>query len=47
MDERDRGLYICTWPNGGKPEIPIQYSDKVWSTLWQRDHSTRALPRRR
>jgi non-lysosomal glucosylceramidase len=33
MDERDRGLYICTWPHGGKPEIPTQYSDEVWSGL--------------
>ncbi len=33
MDERDRGLYICTWPHGDKPEIPTQYSDEVWSGL--------------
>jgi len=33
MDERDRGLYICTWPHGGKPDIPTQYSDEVWSGL--------------
>ncbi|MEA3337888.1 MAG: GH116 family glycosyl-hydrolase [Chloroflexota bacterium] len=33
MDERDKGLYICTWPHGGKPEIPTQYSDEVWSGL--------------
>ena len=33
MDQRDRGIYICTWPNGGKPEIPTQYSDEVWSGL--------------
>ena len=33
MDERDRGLYICTWPHGGKPEVPTQYSDEVWSGL--------------
>lgn len=33
MDERDRGLYICTWPHGGKPAIPTQYSDEIWSGL--------------
>ncbi len=33
MDERDSGLYICTWPHGGKPEIPTQYSDECWSGL--------------
>jgi non-lysosomal glucosylceramidase len=33
MDERDRGLYICSWPHGGKPAIPTQYSDEVWSGL--------------
>ena len=33
MDERDRGLYICTWPHGGKPDVPTQYSDEVWSGL--------------
>jgi len=33
MDERDKGLYICTWPHGGKPEVPTLYSDEVWSGL--------------
>ncbi len=33
MDERDRGLYICSWPAGGKPDVPTQYSDEVWSGL--------------
>jgi len=33
MDERDKGLYICTWPYGNKPEVPTQYSDEVWSGL--------------
>jgi len=33
MDERDKGLYICSWPHGGKPEVPTQYSDEVWSGL--------------
>jgi uncharacterized protein (DUF608 family) len=33
VDERDRGLYICTWPHSGKPDVPTQYSDEVWSGL--------------
>lgn len=33
MDDRDRGLYICTWPHGDKPDVPTQYSDEVWSGL--------------
>ncbi len=33
MDERDKGLYICTWPHGDKPDVPTQYSDEVWSGL--------------
>ena len=33
MDERDKGLYICTWPHGGRPDVPTQYSDEVWSGL--------------
>jgi non-lysosomal glucosylceramidase len=33
MDERDRGTLICTWPHGGRPDVPTQYSDEVWSGL--------------
>jgi non-lysosomal glucosylceramidase len=33
LDGRDRGLYICSWPHGGKPENPTLYSDEVWSGL--------------
>ena len=33
MDERDKGLYICSWPHGGKPVVPTLYSDEVWSGL--------------
>ena len=33
LDARDRGTYICTWPHGGKPEVPTQYSDEVWTGL--------------
>ncbi len=33
LDARDRGLYICTWPHGGKPAVPTLYSDEVWTGL--------------
>ncbi len=29
----DRGLVLCTWPNGGRPRIPFVYSDEVWSGI--------------
>jgi uncharacterized protein (DUF608 family) len=28
---RDRGLLICTWPRGGRPDKPILYCDEVWT----------------
>lgn len=30
-DGDDSGLLICTWPNGGRPEVPIRYADEVWT----------------
>ena len=29
----DQGLLICSWPNGGRPEVPTQYSDEVWTGI--------------
>jgi len=29
----DKGLMVCTWPHGDKPEIPTLYSDEVWTGL--------------
>ena len=29
----DQGLLICTWPNGGRPEVVTQYSDEVWTGI--------------
>ncbi|NPV10049.1 MAG: hypothetical protein HPY83_19050 [Anaerolineae bacterium] len=26
----EKGLLLCTWPRGGRPEIPFPYSDEVW-----------------
>ncbi|MCS6859881.1 MAG: non-lysosomal glucosylceramidase [Abditibacteriales bacterium] len=31
--EHDRGLLICTWPHGGRPESPILYCDEVWTGI--------------
>ena len=27
------GLLLCTWPHGGRPEIPFVYSDEVWTGI--------------
>ncbi|CAA9572960.1 MAG: GH116 [uncultured Thermomicrobiales bacterium] len=29
----DRGLLLCTWPRGGRPAVPTQYSDEVWTGI--------------
>ncbi|MHB1484053.1 MAG: GH116 family glycosyl hydrolase [Saccharofermentanales bacterium] len=29
--KNDAGLLNCTWPNGGKPTLPMIYSDEVWT----------------
>jgi non-lysosomal glucosylceramidase len=29
----DRGLLLCSWPFGGRPELPFVYSDEVWSGI--------------
>jgi len=31
MDERDSGLWVCRWPNGGMPPSPILYNAECWS----------------
>lgn len=33
VNEDDQGLLVCTWPKGGRPKIPLKYSDEVWSGL--------------
>ena len=38
--EHDKGLLICTWPRGGRPDIPTNYSDEVWTGI---EYSTAAL----
>jgi hypothetical protein len=29
----DKGLIICTWPNGGRPAGVMNYSDEVWTGI--------------
>jgi uncharacterized protein (DUF608 family) len=29
----DAGLLLCSWPKGGRPEIPFVYCDEVWSGI--------------
>jgi len=29
----DKGLIICTWPNGGRPANVMLYSDEVWTGI--------------
>jgi len=29
----DAGLLLCTWPKGGKPQLPFVYSDEVWTGI--------------
>ena len=30
-DGADVGLLMCTWPTGGRPEVPTRYADEVWT----------------
>jgi uncharacterized protein (DUF608 family) len=32
-DEDDAGLLMCTWPKGGRPDIPTRYCDEVWTGI--------------
>lgn len=32
-DRNDNGLLICTWPKGGRPEVPVRYCDEVWTGI--------------
>jgi non-lysosomal glucosylceramidase len=29
----DQGLLNCTWPRGGRPQVPTQYADEVWTGI--------------
>lgn len=30
-DGNDTGLLMCTWPYGGRPDVPTRYCDEVWT----------------
>ena len=30
---QNSGLVMCSWPNGGRPDIPFVYSDEVWTGI--------------
>jgi uncharacterized protein (DUF608 family) len=30
---RESGLLLCTWPRGGEPTLPLQYSREIWPGL--------------
>ena len=32
-DQDDTGLLICTWPLGGRPNVPVRYCDEVWTGI--------------
>lgn len=29
----ESGLLMCSWPHGGRPEVPTLYSDEVWTGI--------------
>ncbi len=29
----EAGLLLCTWPKGGRPNLPFPYSDEVWTGI--------------
>ncbi len=33
VTDDDQGLLLCTWPRGGRPAVPTQYSDEVWTGM--------------
>jgi uncharacterized protein (DUF608 family) len=30
---KESGLLLCTWPRGGKPSLPIVFSDETWTGI--------------
>jgi len=30
-DRDDSGLLVCTWPHGGRPDVPVRYTDEAWT----------------
>lgn len=32
-DGDDTGLLMCSWPDGGRPDVPTRYADEVWTGI--------------
>ena len=32
-DGDDAGLLMCSWPHGGRPDVPTRYADEVWTGI--------------
>ncbi len=32
-DRDDSGVLVCTWPQGGRPDVPVRYCDEVWTGI--------------
>ncbi len=32
-DPREPGLFVCTWPEGKRPDEPVRYRDEVWTGI--------------
>lgn len=32
-EAREGGLFVCTWPRGGRPAEPVRYRDEVWTGI--------------
>lgn len=32
-DGDDSGFPMCSWPRGGRPEVPVRYCDEVWTGI--------------
>lgn len=33
VEQDEKGLVLCSWPNGGVPRFPFVYSDEVWTGI--------------
>jgi non-lysosomal glucosylceramidase len=33
VSDDEPGLLICSWPHGGRPQVPTLYSDEIWTGI--------------
>ncbi|GDX40290.1 hypothetical protein LBMAG21_05820 [Armatimonadota bacterium] len=33
VSDDEPGVVICSWPHGGRPEVPTLYSDEIWTGI--------------